>query len=155
LILAELKHYTLVTGSGEGSTTLNAFDQALLNSGVGNTNLVKLSSILPPNLSERQRADLALAPGSLLPIAFGHICSEVEGQTISAGVGIGIIPGSYGVIVEASGAMPGKALELRLQRMVGEALANRRVTGAEVRVDVSEHRVRQRGCAFAGVALWG
>ena len=155
MILAELKYYTMVTGSGEGGTALNAFDQALLNSGVGNTNLIKLSSILPPGLEEKNRADLVLVPGSLLPIAFGHICSEVEDQIISAGVGIGIIPGSYGVIMEASGAVPGKTLELRLQTMVGEALAKREVSGVEFKTAVAEHRVRQRGCVFAGVALWG
>ncbi len=155
MILAELKHYTLVTGSGEGGTALNAFDQALLDSGVGNTNLIKLSSILPPGLEEKKRADLVLVPGSLLPIAFGHICSEAKDQIISAGVGIGIIPGSYGVIMEASGAMPASTLKSRLRVMVEEALAIRQVSGAELKIAVSEHRVTQRGCAFAGVALWG
>lgn len=53
-----LRHYTLVGGSGEGATRLNAFDAALLDAGVGNTNLIKLSSILPPGLEYRRREEL-------------------------------------------------------------------------------------------------
>src|SRR5262249_17098555 len=37
------------SGSAEGTTELNAFDNALLAAGIGNINLVKVSSILPPN----------------------------------------------------------------------------------------------------------
>ena len=35
-------------GHAEGGTTLNAFDNALLAAGIGNINLIKVSSILPP-----------------------------------------------------------------------------------------------------------
>jgi arginine decarboxylase len=38
-------------GSGEGSTTLSAFDAALWSAGIANFNLVKLSSIVPPGRS--------------------------------------------------------------------------------------------------------
>ena len=34
-------------GRAEGGTTLNAFDNALLAAGIGNINLIKVSSILP------------------------------------------------------------------------------------------------------------
>ena len=40
--------HTFVSGASEGYTPLNAFDGALLAAGVGNTNLVKMSSIVPP-----------------------------------------------------------------------------------------------------------
>ena len=41
------KNYTIVSGVGKGLTSLSAFDNALLNAGVGDYNLVKVSSILP------------------------------------------------------------------------------------------------------------
>ncbi|NMB16013.1 MAG: pyruvoyl-dependent arginine decarboxylase, partial [Firmicutes bacterium] len=40
--------FTLVAGGSEGPTGLNAFDNALLAAGLGNLNLVRVSSILPP-----------------------------------------------------------------------------------------------------------
>ena len=43
--------YFLASGSSEGKMPLNAFDGALLNAGIGNTNLVKMSSIVPPGAS--------------------------------------------------------------------------------------------------------
>ena len=46
----------VTTGTGEGPTSLAAFDQALLNAGVANYNLIYLSSIIPPGSSiERSR----------------------------------------------------------------------------------------------------
>ena len=44
--------YFLVSGYAEGPTLLNAFDNALAVAGIGNTNLVKMSSILPPAAQE-------------------------------------------------------------------------------------------------------
>ena len=42
-------------GHAEGGTPLNAFDNALLAAGIGNINLVKVSSIIPPfNPGERK-----------------------------------------------------------------------------------------------------
>jgi len=41
--------FFMATGSSEGYTELNSFDGALLNAGIGNTNLVKMSSIVPPH----------------------------------------------------------------------------------------------------------
>src|SRR3972149_6712404 len=38
-------------GSAEGATPLNAFDNALLAAGIGNINLIKVSSIVPPHVS--------------------------------------------------------------------------------------------------------
>ena len=44
------QQFFFATGHAEGATPLNAFDGALLASGIGNTNLIKISSILPPQL---------------------------------------------------------------------------------------------------------
>ncbi len=44
------KKFSLVAGSAEGTSELNAFDNALLNAGIGNLNLIKVTSILPPQV---------------------------------------------------------------------------------------------------------
>ena len=48
MILPLPKQYFIVAGKGEGFTPLNAFDAALGDAGVGDLNLVKVSSIVPP-----------------------------------------------------------------------------------------------------------
>ena len=61
--------YFLTAGRGEASTELNAFDAALLDAGVGDTNLIKMSSILPPGALEIEI--LPLKKGSFIPLAYG------------------------------------------------------------------------------------
>ena len=57
------------SGSAEGTTELNAFDNALLAAGIGNINLVKVSSILPP---DTEMVDLPqLRPGAIVPFSPG------------------------------------------------------------------------------------
>jgi pyruvoyl-dependent arginine decarboxylase len=46
--LMEVRKLYLVAGKAEGGTPLNAFDNALLDAGIGDVNLIKVSSIIPP-----------------------------------------------------------------------------------------------------------
>lgn len=48
--LLEVRRLYLVAGKAEGSTPLNAFDNALLDAGIGDVNLIKVSSIVPPGV---------------------------------------------------------------------------------------------------------
>lgn len=79
------------SGKRVASTELNAFDAALLDAGVGDTNLIKMSSILPPGAVEIER--LTLKKGSFIPLAYGDRTSDIYGEKISAAVAVGI-PGS-------------------------------------------------------------
>lgn len=151
-VLATPDIYSLVAGNGEGSVPLVAFDGALLAAGVGNLNLLKVSSILPPGASYVER--ISIPPGSLVPIAYGSICSHVPGEVISAAVAIGIPPSGYGVIMEYSGLVSGEEAEESVSRMVTEALAVRRLVASQLIVKSTELRVVSSGCAFAGVVLW-
>ncbi|MFQ6112445.1 MAG: pyruvoyl-dependent arginine decarboxylase, partial [Nitrospinota bacterium] len=80
--------YFLTQGSSEGISPLNAFDGALISAGIGNTNLIKVSSILPPRC--QQVPPLAIPQGALLPAAYAHITSDIPGETISAAVAIAL-----------------------------------------------------------------
>ena len=42
------KKVSLVAGHGEGETPLTAFDNALQDAGIAHTNLVRVTSVLPP-----------------------------------------------------------------------------------------------------------
>jgi len=146
------KKFFVTAGSSEGTTALTAFDGALLNARVGNTNLLRVSSILPPGCEFEP--DLVIPPGSLLPIAYGSITSSEPGDMISAAVGVGIKKNSFGVIMEFSGKCSKKEAEEQVVRMVEEAFAMRNLELDEVKVAAVEHTVMNIGCAFAAVPLW-
>ncbi|NLS44135.1 MAG: arginine decarboxylase, pyruvoyl-dependent [Firmicutes bacterium] len=144
--------FTLVSGSAEGNTKLTAFDKALLVAGVGNLNLVRVSSILPSGAKYSERINIQ--PGSLTPIAYGVIRSDIPGSVISAAVGVGIVPGSFGIIMEFSGVCTKAEAEKRVEEMVREALTRRNAPIEKIMVKATEHAVEKIGCSFAGVALW-
>ena len=145
--------FALVSGTSEGSSKLNAFDHALLNAGVGNCNLLKVSSILPPGAKLVE--DLYIPPGSLVPIAYGSLCLDSPGELIAAAVGVGIgNPDNYGVIMEYSGRTSKEEAEKQIKRMVEEAFTKRGLRLSQILVRAVEHKVENTGCAFAAVALW-
>ncbi|NPV54434.1 MAG: arginine decarboxylase, pyruvoyl-dependent [Firmicutes bacterium] len=146
------KKFTLVCGSAEGKTPLTAFDKALLAAGIGNLNLLKVSSILPPGAEYVEKLDIA--PGSLTPTAYGSIISEVEGELIAAAIGVGIYDGSFGVIMEYEGKCSKEEAEERISQMIREAFEVRNIPLSKIMVKGVEHRVEKIGCAFAGAALW-
>jgi arginine decarboxylase len=146
------RKFTLVAGSAEGDTPLTAFDKALLVAGVGNLNLIRVSSILPPGAGFLQEVDIP--PGSLTPIAYGTISSEVPGRLISAAIGVGVISGSFGVIMEFTGTCTKSEAEIRVEKMVREALAIRNALPERIMVKATEHVVEKAASSFAGVVLW-
>jgi len=146
--------YALAAAAATGRTRLTAFDRALLGAGVGNLNLVRVTSVLPPGAVHRDRLDLP--PGSLCPIAYGTISSGVAGQTISAAVAVGISQDSFGMIMEFSGECSREEAEKVVRGMVEEAFASRGLPLAEVKVKATSITVPEGGVAsaFAGVPLW-
>ncbi|MGE5481858.1 MAG: pyruvoyl-dependent arginine decarboxylase [Bacteroidota bacterium] len=144
--------FTLVAGAAEGPTRLNAFDNALLAAGIGNLNLLKVSSILPPGAKAVDT--LAIPPGSLVPTAYGAITSETPGELVAAAVGVGRNGDDFGVIMEFSGKCSKEEAEATVAEMVRAAFRHRQIELTELMVKGIEHRVGKTGCAFAAVALW-
>ena len=142
----------MCAGAADGSSRLNAFDNALLQAGIGNVNLVRVSSILPPGALHVP--DLQIPPGTLTPTAYGSITSDVVEELISAAVGIGISADSFGVIMEYSGHCSRQDAENAVVQMVKDAFQMRQMEPIEILVKAVEHKVVDTGCAFAAVALW-
>lgn len=140
-------------GNAEGRTTLNAFDNALLAAGIGNINLVRISSILPPGV------DLVplprIKPGAIVPTAYAAQTSEVPGEVIAAAVGWARPEdaGKNGVIMEFHDKATREEAERMIVQMLEEAF---KVRGEHIRdmgVFAAEHRVERTGCAVAAVTL--
>lgn len=145
--------YSLVSASAEAMKELTAFDQALLQAGVGNVNLLRVSSILPPKAEFVSK--LTIPPGSLVPIAYGSIVSSEPGDLIAAAVAVGIsTQDQFGVIMEFSGHCDRQEAERQVRAMVEEAFQYRNMKLNSIKSIGAEHRVIRCGCAFAAVPLW-
>jgi arginine decarboxylase len=142
-------------GHAEGGTALNAFDNALLAAGIGNINLIKISSILPPDVPV---VDLPkIKPGALVPTAYAAMTSETPGERVAAAVGYAIPddPAKNGVIMEFHGRSTREEAEEQIRTMLEEAFRVRGETIAEMRVVAVDHRVERVGCALAAITLLG
>lgn len=142
----------LTAGSAEGSTELNAFDNALLDAEIGNLNLVRVSSIVPKGARFLEAAP-TIEPGSLVPTVYSIMTSDTAGETVCAALGIGIGRDSHGMIFEYH-ANSREVAERVVRGMVEEGFARRRLPLERVTVTVAEHRVERLGCAIAAVVLW-
>ena len=142
-------------GHAEGGTTLNAFDNALLAAGIGNINLIKVSSILPPEVPVIELPKIK--PGALIPTAYAAVTSETPGQTVAAAVGYAVPddPAKNGVIMEFHGVATRDEAEEQIRAMLDEAFRVRGETIAEMRVVAVDHRVERIGCALAAITLLG
>jgi len=146
------KMYKVVAGSSEGKSSLTAFDGALLKAGIGNINLIRVSSILPPGAV--YKPDLEIPPGSLVPTAYGSIVCKEPGKIIAAAVGVGISENNFGVIMEYSGYSTKQEAEETIRKMVEEAFQMRGMKLVDVKIAAVEHTVEKIGCALAAVPLW-
>ena len=142
----------LAAGAAEGTTELNAFDNALLAGGIGNLNLIKVSSVVPQG-AEFLQAPPVITPGSLVPTVYSVMHSDTAGETICAALGIGIGRESHGMIFEYH-ANSREVAERVVTGMVEEGFARRGLPLERVTVTLAEHRVERLGCAVAAVVLW-
>jgi arginine decarboxylase len=150
----------MTSGSGEGGTSLNAFDAALLNAGIGNLNLMRLSSVLPPNTSIHDLRDfkegLALLPGQLVPVVYASWTDSTRGATISAAVAV-IVPTVQdlnGMIFEASGLANEETIRDVAKQMAIESMLVRQSDWKEIRIESVSAVVEDRPtCVIAAVVF--
>jgi len=146
--------YFLTAGSSEGYMPLNAFDGALLSAGVGDTNLVRMSSILPPNCKEIE--PVKLPKGALIPLAYASIVSHMQGEKVSAGVAVAIPedPNEAGLIMEYSAKGHKEEIESIVRKMAEEGFKMRNRKLKEIKSIAIEHTVEKNGACFAALVLW-
>ncbi|MEI6519482.1 MAG: arginine decarboxylase, pyruvoyl-dependent [bacterium] len=141
------------SGHAEGITELNAFDNALLDAGIGNLNLIKLSSVVPANITLLTERPSDIEEGALAPMVYTVKMSDTPGDVVAAAVGIGLRKNGHGMIFENTGGSRA-AVEDTVGRMVREGFAQRGMELDELLIFSSEHKVERIGCAIAAVLLW-
>lgn len=148
------KNYYITSGKGSSSYKLVAFDCALLDAGISNYNLLKVSSILPSGCVRKEAIDLK--PGSPLLTAYATITSDTTGEHIAAAVAVGIPQNSndVGVIMEVTGIEAASA-EKTACNMVKEAMANHGIKIDHIESSSIEGTVESGYLSLiAAIALW-
>ena len=90
----------IVSGSDEGPTKLNAFDNALTDAGIGDVNLIKVSSMLAGNaeISELPK----LKAGAMVNCVLSEVTSDIPGDKITAVIAVAT-GNELGCVVETTG----------------------------------------------------
>lgn len=141
----------LTQGAAEGTTPLNAFDNALAQAGVHNLNLVRVSSIVPKGCEFGPNRDWEV--GTLMPAVYSFVTSSVRGETISACIGAGI--GELGgVLMEYHHLGRGDDAEIVVAGMIEEAFSRRCWELQSTRYVTASHQVDRVGGAVAVALLF-
>lgn len=155
------KYYKISTGIGRAKYRITSFDHALCGAGVGNYNLVRLSSILP--LKSEKKDIIGLPLGSLLPIAYAVQTGTKTDGTISAAIAIGY-PKIYDdahccVIMEYEGECSAAEAKRIVENMVRDGFEKRGwdldwIESESVDADCSSGQYDGYTTVFACVAEW-
>ncbi len=137
----------LTAGAAEGETELNAFDGALLAAGIGDLNLVRVTSIMPPHVELTDRPP-ELPRGAFVLVVYSSRTSSRPGERIAVAVAVGRAPDGFGVVMEAQGETKAQA-EAEARAKVEAAFRMRNLELKEIRVTGIEHRVARCGGVVA------
>ncbi len=140
---------SITSGKAEGPTKLNAFDNALLAAGIGDVNLIKVSSIIPTGA---EIVELPQFPaGKMVNTVLSYVSSSREGDQLCAVIAVAISD-ELGCVVEHGG------INQDPEKVKGEALdmvnSMMRIRGLEIKdiiIKCQEHQVKNQGAAIAAV----
>jgi arginine decarboxylase len=151
-LLGVPKKYALVSGTGEADTSLAAFDAALIDAGIGDRNLVELSSILPPNAEEDDLPELP--PGSIVPAV---VAKAVGRGLVSSCICVGRLESGLGIVSERAATDSAETVRRLAKRDVEEMARLRGEKLVEVRTITAstEPEDAEWAAAVAAVVFWG
>lgn len=146
------KEFFVTSGKAVSSVSeLNAFDLALKEAGIDQCNIVKVSSILPPNCKEIEMRSL---PAGAITYAVLASISGSPGSTISAGIAWAYEEnGKFGIVAEVHGEIDEKEARKVLKSKVKEMARVRGIKIKEIhyRIETLNVPPKNYGCALAAL----
>lgn len=148
--------YYINSGKGISKIRLVAFDAALIDAGIGNYNILKVSSILP---IKAKRVDAVTVPqGMPLLTAFSAIDSDTPGIVISSAVGVALPENDsqVGVIMEFSGYCSENEARQEIEEMCKEAMAARKSPIKSIQISSNQAVVGDDGYTslISAISFW-
>lgn len=157
MITENQKKFFICSGRGfDEKHSLVAFDNALLNAGISNYNLLKVSSILPANCIQVQNIDLV--EGAVLPTAYARMDCNQPGRMVSTAVGVAIPtdPNSVGVIMEYSGYCSAEESKQQITDMLQKAMKNHNISYQDLLISSIDSIVPKAGflSLISALSFW-
>lgn len=147
------RNYSIVSGVGESMFPLVAFDNALRNAGIGDYNLVKVSSILPAHCVYKEKIDIE--KGSILFTAYASMVVQ-DGQcgSVATATAIPLSNTESGVIFETSSK--NNDAENIVREMCCEAMINRDKYYKEIKSSFIQLQGKKDvfTCGVSAVVMW-
>lgn len=143
----------ITSGKAEGPTILNAFDNALLDAGIGDVNLIKVSSIIP---SQTKIVELPyLTPGDMVNCVLSYKSSSNPGDIISAAIAVAS-SSDFGCVVEHGGINQDlEKIRKEAIYMVKYMMEVRNLEIKELIVEEINHEVVDLGAVVASLVYLG
>ncbi len=145
---------SVVGAVSEGLTELSAFDSALLSMGVGNKNLIILSSVIPPS------SEVALTPpqlketyGNRLYVVLSHHESSKPGDNVYAGLGWVLAEDGSGLFVEHHGSSEDEVRDLIFNSLKDMA-SKRGLSFGEIRYKIVGGQVKDKPLSAVVCAVY-
>ena len=139
----------IVSGSSEGPTELNAFDNALYEAEIGDVNLIKVTSMLEANTKVEKLPKLKA--GAMVNCVLSSLTSDNEGDELIACIAVAIGE-ELGCVVEANGTNQNpEDIKNEAIEMVKYMMDKRNVKIKELIVEEAHHTVKGIGSAIAAV----
>lgn len=139
----------IVSGKDEGPTELNAFDNALTDAGIGDVNLIKVSSMLAGNAQVQKLPKLKA--GAMVNCVLSTVTSANPGDEITAVLGVAIGE-ELGCVVETCGTNKNpQELEEKAKMMVEYMMDKRGVKINDLIIESSTTTVDNIASVVASV----
>lgn len=139
----------IVSGKAEGPTKLNSFDNALLEAGIGDVNLIKVSSMLEKDTEIELLPKLK--PGAMVNCVLATVSSNNRGDIISSAVAIAI-GDNLGCVVENSKINESpENVKKEAEEMVRYMMDKRNESINDFMVEEVNHVVEEIGTVVASV----
>ena len=149
------QNYYISSGIGEDEYKLVSFDNALINAGISNYNLLRVSSILPIGCKRANNVDVKY--GSPLLVAYGVISSNQMGERITSAISVAIPKDSndIGVIMEYAGICEEQEAIKTVKNMAEKAMNYHHIAIKEIVVS-SKSTIVTNGYStvISAVSLW-
>ena len=147
----------LTVGEKTGGTKVNAFDNALRQAGIQAFNLIRISSIIPPDVPVSRLVHSTKpvhGDGLIVPVVYESLASDKIGTEISAAVGVGLPLSGAGMVFAHQCEGPREEAERVVRAMIAEGMPNMGYAEYEVQLVSTSTLVVAPWSAVVAAALY-
>ncbi|HMK53862.1 MAG TPA: arginine decarboxylase, pyruvoyl-dependent [Methanobacteriaceae archaeon] len=140
---------SITSGRAEGPTKLNTFDNALLDAGIGDVNLIKVSSIVSGGTRVVELPELE--GGAMVNCVLSHVFSDQTGDYITAVIAMALGE-SLGCVAEHSAVnRDTEEVKKEAEEMIRYMMEVRGLDITEIIVESASHKVIKNGSVVAAL----